>query len=596
MIDFVRMQTDLTDFEVGSVIRTIIEAAALEDDEQYFQMVQLLDAFRLSTAAGQDLDDRVEEFGITRLQPAAAAGEVLIGDLNAITSTIAFDIPVSTTLIEIEDSSKFPTAGYPYTVRFGEGTVDVEDLSVTNNNTATNELTVAGGTTKAHSLGERATYVSGAADKNIADGLRVQVPSSGDDAAIIYVTVESGVLVNGDYESTPIRALAEVPGSNGNITAGKISEFVSSPPFDGAAVRNAANFAGGRDLETDAQLRDRARDLIQSLSRGTVLTLKEGVVGVSDPVTGQRVTTSNILEDFVNDEVVLYVDDGTGFTPDQVSLARSQVATAIAAPIGTVDVADSTDFPEEGWLILSPNDPAQAEIVEYSAVDYTIHRFTLVGTTANTHDIGDVVSLLDVVEDSAESGQNFFQVNRFPIVRNSYQIWVDAGSGPVLQVENSDYYLNRGTGQLEFIGAGLAAGSVVVANYDYYTGLLAEVQKVVDGDTTDPTNYPGLRAAGIHVVVETPTIRRITVRVSISARAGIQEADLTANVQESIESYINGLGVGENVIVAEIIERAMAVDGMFDIVVSTPTSNITVLENELPVPYDVNGNSLVTVT
>jgi uncharacterized phage protein gp47/JayE len=98
------------------------------------------------------------------------------------------------------------------------------------------------------------------------------------------------------------------------------------------------------------------------------------------------------------------------------------------------------------------------------------------------------------------------------------------------------------------------------------------------------------------VVVETPSIRRITVRISITAVAGTQEADLAANVQETIESYINGLGVGEDIIVAEIIERAMAVTGMFDVVVTLPTSNVTILENELPVPYDVSGNSLVTVT
>ena len=46
----------------------------------------------------------------------------------------------------------------------------------------------------------------------------------------------------------------------------------------------------------------------------------------------------------------------------------------------------------------------------------------------------------------------------------------------------------------------------------------------------------------------------------------------------------------------EAFERAMAIAGMFDVVVTTPTSNVTVLENELPVPFDASGNSLVTVT
>ena len=52
MIAHVRANTTLTDFSVGSVIRTILEAAAIEDDSQYFQMVQLLNAFRVATAIG----------------------------------------------------------------------------------------------------------------------------------------------------------------------------------------------------------------------------------------------------------------------------------------------------------------------------------------------------------------------------------------------------------------------------------------------------------------------------------------------------------------------------------------------------------------
>ena len=39
MIAYVQSNTVVSDFNVGSVARTLLEAAALEDDEQYFQMV-----------------------------------------------------------------------------------------------------------------------------------------------------------------------------------------------------------------------------------------------------------------------------------------------------------------------------------------------------------------------------------------------------------------------------------------------------------------------------------------------------------------------------------------------------------------------------
>jgi uncharacterized phage protein gp47/JayE len=430
-------------------------------------------------------------------------------------------------------------------------------------------------------------------------GIRAQVPASGTDAAIVFITVESGTLVNGNFYSTSINARSEIPGSTNNVGSATIIEFASSPPFDGAAVTNLQSFGGGRDLETDPDLRDRAQDAIQSLTRGTILALSQGVIGVADEVTGQRVTTANILESFVNNEVVVYVDDGTGFTPDTVTLATTTLALLVAGPVGTLTVTNAADFPAEGWVIVSPENSAQLELIEYSSVNYTTNVITLVGTTQTLHDLLDEVVLVDLIEDSAESGANFFETANSPITRASHRIWVapsNVGTGFVLQAETTDYELNRGTGQFELVGSGLIAGSQVVATYAYYTGLIATAQTVIDGDPADSTTYPGIRAAGSRVVVETPVIRRITVALSITAASGFQETDLISSVQAAVEAYIDGLGIGEDIIISEIIERAMAIAGMFDVVVTLPTSNVTILENELPVSFDASGTSLVTVT
>jgi uncharacterized phage protein gp47/JayE len=598
MISFVRMQTTLTDFEVGSAIRTIIEVAALEDDEQYFQMVQLLDAFRLSTASGQDLDERVAEFNLVRLQPEASTGEVIIQDGNLVTSTLDFSVIATSAIVFLESSAAFPTAGFPVNARIGEGTVLVEEVQIAGNNTGTGQITLNAPLANDHSIGERFSVVSGS-DKALTPGIRVQVPASGTASAIIFVTTESGTLVAGNFESTAIRARAEVPGAAGNIGTTKISQFASSAPFNGAQVTNHGNFAGGRDIESDSELRDRARASIQSLSKGTVLALKEGVLGVTDPVTGQRVVTANLLESFITNEVIVYVDDGTGFTPDQVDLLRTTLTSDVSIAGTLLHVATTAGLPDEGFVVVSPNDISQTEILEYSGVNHSTNTITLVTPATKTHSGSggqfDEVALIDLVEDSAESGEKFFGLASFPVVRSSYRLWVDDGSSVTLQVEDADYFINRGTGQIEFIVSGVAAGSKVAANYSYYTALLHQAQKVVDGDPTDPVNFPGLRAAGIRVIVETPVTRRITVHCSITAKSGFQEADLTSSVQEAIESYINGLAIGADVIIAEIIRRAMSVTGVADVVVSLPTSNVVILENELPRPVDVSGNSLVTV-
>lgn len=597
MIAYVRGGTDLTDFEIGSTIRTIIEAAALEDDEQYFQMVQLLDAFSIQTAQGTDLDGRVADFGITRLQPAASAGEVTFRDELLVKSTLAFSVLAGAGSVQLANSSQFPTAGYPYTVRLGEGTLQVEDVSVTNNNTGTNVLTLAVATVNDHSIGDRAAYVTGVADRNIAASQQVQVPSIAGAAPIRFVTTVPCTLVNGNYESTSAAAKAVSPGKLGNVGASQVVEFTAAPPFTGAGVTNKKSFAGGRDTESDAQLRDRARQQIQSLSKGTVLALKQGALGVADPVTGQRVVSANVLEDFLLDEVILYIDDGTGFTPDTVVFARStlQADPAPNPGAGSIVVVDSTQFPQTGYVLVSTEDPAQIELLQYTAVNYATHTLTLAAPTTRTHNTGDEVVLVDPLTLNAQAGTTFLQTQNFPVVRSSHRVWVNTGGGFVLQNPSSEYFLNRGTGQLELANA-LFAGAQVVASYTYYTGLVKTVQTVIDGSVTDPVNFPGIRAGGVVVVVETPIIHRVTVRVSISAASGFNEADLVPQVREAIESYISSLGIGEDVIKSEIIQRAMDVTGMYNCIVITPVSDVIILQNELPVPFDSNGNSLVTVT
>lgn len=599
MMDFVRVHTDVTDFEVGSVIRTIIEAASLEDDEQYFQMVQLMDAFKLQTATGTDLEERVAEYGIVRLQAATSAGELVVRDELLIKSTLSLAAAAAATTTTLVSSLAFPTSGFPYNVRIGEGTLQVEDVVVSANNTGTGVLTHSA-LVNNHDVAERVAFVSGVADRAISSGLSAQVPATSIAAAIVAATTEAGTLVNGNYESTAIGARMQVPGTAGNVGAGRVVAFTSAPPFSGASVTNTTSFAGGRNVETDAELRDRARQQIQTLTRATVLALKQAALGTADEVTGQRVTTANVLEDMTNDEVILYIDDGTGFTPDTVELARSTLSATYGIGVSSITVVDASEFPAEGAVVLSPENPAQIELVHYSAVNYTTNVLTLTANTLRAHDLGDEAVLVDEIsgESGAEAGQNFFHTSHFPLVRASERLWIDTGTGLVLKVsgELGDYLLQRGTGQIEVLGAGLPGGSIVVVGYTYYTGLVATVQTIIDGDANDPVTYPGVRAAGVIVVVETPTIRRITVRISISAQPGFVEADLIPQVREAVETYISGLGLGADVIIAEIIERSMGVTGVYNVSVITPVADVVILENELPVPFSAGGVSLITVT
>ena len=592
-INHVRANSTLTDFTTGSAIRTILEASALEDDEQYFQMVQLLDAFRIQTATGAELDERAADYNLTRLTASASSGFVVYQDGSLATDLMLTDIVTGVGVtIYLTDTSDFPTA--PFTVRLGEGTPQVEDVSISLNDTTANTLTAVS-VVNSHSASERVSLVTGGA-KTISSGQLVQVPAGGNLAAIPFTAIDTATIAAGNYQSGTVRVRSTNTGDNTNVAAGRISQFQGSPPFVGALVTNLTEISGGKDLETDEAFRARILRRIAELSRGTIYAIESAAIGIEDTNTGQRVVSSKAREDFINDDNhILYIDDGTGFTPSSARLAASTLNGAHGGGVSVLNVVDVTDFPDGGTLLVGPGTvaPDAPEVVTYSSKGPG-HQLNLDAPTTASHSNTDEVLFVDTVG-TAEEGQNFFQISNYPIVNNTLQLYDDSNGTQTLRTLTTDYVVNRTNGEVQYTGLGLPAGTVVLAHHTYYTGLVQEVQKTITGDPNDRINYPGVAAGGLIWHVGTPTIRRVSVLITISAQTGFDEIELRDTVQREIEAYINARKIGENVYRAKIIERAMQVVGVLNVVLQTPTADIIILEDELPVSYDASGDSLVTV-
>lgn len=605
MIAYMQARTSISDYNEGSVIRTILEAAALEDDEQYFQMVQLLDLFSLTTASGEDLDRRLSDFGITRRSPQAATTKGKFVDNNLIRTKIAFDATAGATSLVGFDTTRFPTAGYPYTVRVGEGTSRMQNLVVVDNDTTSMTLTLSTPTVFDVVTGDRLAFVTGGTLANpvaptaqarvINIGTQVYAPATVVEAARTYTTTEPAYIIAGNYESNEVILKCTTSGKAGNIGARRINQL-TSPPFSGAGFYNTTPASGGLDRETDSEFRVRALNQLQSLSRGTPLALKTYSLGVLDPKTQNRVTSSNIVEDFVTDEVFVYVDDGTGAVARTQILATDSLMNAISVGSRTLTPVDATDWPSAGFVLIESDGVNPSELVEYRTK--TAGTLTLDAPTAYAHSAGSIINFVDYVAASAEMAQRRYKLTNYPIVRNSERIWMKAPAGNWnLLVPGTDYVLNKGTGEFQLRRpGGVVAGTKLVAHYTYYVGLIKEVQRVLEGDSADAVNFPGVKAAGVFLSVEQPTIKRIAVSASITAADGFVESDIAPDVRRAIEAYISALRIGEDVIVSKIIEAASTVRGVADVRIIAPASNIIVLESELPVPFNASGESLIQVT
>lgn len=72
LISQMAANSNVSDFNVGSVVRTFFESVASAIDETYFQLVDLLNGFYINSATGSDLDKRLSDYGLQRYlaQPA----------------------------------------------------------------------------------------------------------------------------------------------------------------------------------------------------------------------------------------------------------------------------------------------------------------------------------------------------------------------------------------------------------------------------------------------------------------------------------------------------------------------------------------------
>lgn len=605
MFNYIQDNTELDDAEIGAVARTIVEAVALELDEQYFQQTQILDDFSIDKASGTGLDRRVADANVFRQDEKAATGTLFIVDKNLKKTTVFTNVSSGSTSVIVASVSALPGAGsLPYTIRIGEGTTNVEDVTVTAINTLTNTLTI-NGTLYSHSVGELVSYKDGSPDKLIPAGIQVQTLAINGAQPVSYVTTTSGTILNGNYYSSRIRATCTIPGVTGNIGKQKIKEFTSSTPFNGAGVINLTAFAGGTEQQSDSDLKEAYRAKLQSLSNGIPLALQQAALGVEDPVTKQSVISSSVKEDFDNGIVTVYIDDGSGFNPDKVALSRTNLSSSYSSGVSSINGTTTTisSFPGQGYILISPEDSAQAEVKKYNSVSYTTAAFTLDTATAYAHNINDEILYVDMIcNNNLEDGRKIFNLSFSPIEENSYKVYVGYGTTPntlgngyTLQVEGTDYILNRGTGQLEFINSGIGLNGFVVVSYTYFTGLVSTVQTVINGTLLDPINFPGVRAAGIKVYVDTPDLRRITVICSITPENGATLSELVVLAKQTLENYILSLGIGNDFILAEAIKRVKEINGVYNVQFSSPTSDIAILSDELPSPFDSSGNSLITV-
>jgi len=99
-------------------------------------------------------------------------------------------------------------------------------------------------------------------------------------------------------------------------------------------------------------------------------------------------------------------------------------------------------------------------------------------------------------------------------------------------------------------------------------------QQIIDGYIDEGgEKVPGYKAAGIVATVSVATETSVDVTLSIEARGGVDYDDIAATAETLVAEYINELGIGEAVILAEITERVMGISGAYNVAISAPSQD-----------------------
>jgi hypothetical protein len=120
-----------------------------------------------------------------------------------------------------------------------------------------------------------------------------------------------------------------------------------------------------------------------------------------------------------------------------------------------------------------------------------------------------------------------------------------------------------------------------IDGYKYFTGLIQKVQWTIDGLDTDPNNYQGIGAAGTQFEVLPPVLVKLRLIVNVTPEEGVSVSSISGSVSNAISEYINSLGVGDDVILSEIVAAAQSVAGVFDVEVTNFTENVVIADGEL---------------
>ena len=280
---------------------SFFEVVALTTARASGDLFQILRDFSVDRATGDALQRLATENNITPTTASPATGFVSVIDTSfqKISTSVYAGLPapnVGSTVIAVGNASSFPAAGSIY---IGRGTPNIEGpLAYSTPPVLVGSywtITLSVPTTKFHNLGESVILAQGG-NRVVPINSIVTAPAIGTNPNISYNTTVAAIVLDGETTVNNVPVTAQLPGSDGNVPIGAVTQF-ASPPFSGATVNNPLAFTTGTDNETDDELRVAIKNALGSIGLGTAFAVESAVQNAqcTTPVAA-TVSSTDLLE------------------------------------------------------------------------------------------------------------------------------------------------------------------------------------------------------------------------------------------------------------------------------------------------------------
>jgi hypothetical protein len=320
-----------------------------------------------------------------------------------------------------------------------------------------------------------------------------------------------------------------------------------------------------------------------------------------------EVNVTSVLDNGDGTATVGFSDAGRSASAGNTFYDSSRISFTVTASTTTsITVSFTTVLPNTGWGCVFSYDAADMLVRAYEDVPMSV----TVGRATSVTDGGTTATITDTsaarITNSLQYKYMYCDRNggAYAITGNGYQTITVNKSGLSTPTVNSDYALvpytdivsrslnrndfwfNETTGDIELV-QGLRAHQALIAHpvasvaYYYYGSHhpISVVQKVLNGDLANTTEYPGVKAAGVKARVVWATVRDVYVTVNITT-SGVSESSVYDSVKSAVVNYINSRRLGEDVFLSGIVAAAHSVGGVESATVTSPTSDIVMLSGQ----------------